>query len=115
MTIKTKSLSMYADRTMPNTGGWQDRHDAAIREPLGFSMEESIVKMLKAWELYAGVHMARYGSSVGNDGVLGEQWEALGDAIRALLDGETGRLDCGTIDGFILSTMRFHGIDVDIK
>lgn len=113
--------TILADRKMPNTGGWQDRHDAAIKvgtRPLFVErnpFETQIVRMLDAWKEYAADHKARYESPIGDDGVLGAYWESIGDALRGLLNGETGRLDCGTLDGFILDTMKENGIDTETK
>src|SRR5689334_11744723 len=103
--------SMLANRTMPNTGGWQDRHDAAVKHIALFQnprhdFETAVVEMFKGWAKYAEDHKARYESPIGDDGVLGDYWESIGDALRGLLNGETGRLDCGTLDGFILNTMK---------
>lgn len=106
-----------ANRKHPNTGGWQNRHDTAwgqidvyvpgMTEPHG--IERSVVAMLKGWELYAKMHKRRFGSAIGDDGFLGPQWLATGKALRALLNGETGRLDCGTVDAFILDTITANG------
>jgi hypothetical protein len=52
-------------------------------------------------------------SLIGEDYVLGPEWTQIGTAIRGLLNGETGRLDCGTLDGFILETMRENGVEKD--
>lgn len=115
-----KAPTMLADRKMPNTGGWQDRHDEAIKHRAIFqnkhyAMETPMVDMLRGWAEYAEDHKARYETPVGDDGVLGAYWESMGDALRGLLNGETGRLDCGTLDGFILNTMKFHGVDTEQK
>jgi hypothetical protein len=111
--------SILADRKMPNTGSWQDRHDAAIRLPhmseTRNNFETAMVEMLKGWSKYAEDHKVRYESPIGDDGVLGAYWESMGDALRGLLNGETGRLDCGTLDGFILNTMRDNGVNVENK
>jgi hypothetical protein len=106
--------TIYADRKMPNTGGWQDRHDAAVDgvNPRPF---EQVAGMIQGWAAYACAHKARYDSPIGDDGVMGDYWESMGDALRGLLNGETGRLDCGTLDGFILKTMKEHGINTETK
>jgi hypothetical protein len=93
-------------RKMPNDTGWQTRHMAALRTPTGF--EVAIVEMLKAWALYADTHSRRYESKIGHD-VLGDEWAAIGRGIRGLLNGETGHLDCGTLDGFIADTLAAEG------
>lgn len=100
-----------ANRNMPNDTGWQDRHDDAIRYPR--QAERPIVGMLNAWVLYASQHRDRYDSLIGDDAVLGEHWQAIGEAILGLLNGETGRLDCGTLATFISDTLRNNGVEVD--
>jgi hypothetical protein len=41
--------------------------------------------------------------------VIGDAWEEIGRAILVLLNGETGRLDCGTLDAFIRDTLESEG------
>jgi hypothetical protein len=116
MTDVTQQATMLANRGMPNTGKWQDRHDDAILNHHAFSpFQQPIVDMLKAWTQYAEDHKGQYDSVIGDDGVLGPEWEAIGDALRGLLNGQTGQLDCGTLDGFILNTMSENGVDVGQK
>ena len=103
--------TLKADKRYPNTGGWQDRHNLAVRLPVTF--EDSLLDMLKAWELYAKQHWARYDSKIGEDGYLGEVWLDMGKRIRDLLNGDTGRLDCGTLDTFILETIEYSGFDLE--
>jgi hypothetical protein len=45
--------TLTADRSMPNTGGWQDRHDAAIARPRITNGELPMVHLLTAWKEYA--------------------------------------------------------------
>jgi hypothetical protein len=92
---------------------WQGQHHRAIVYPRG--SEVPIVEMLKGWFEYADHHFSQFESLIGDDGFLGQHWEAIGDALRALLNGDCGRLDCGTVDGFILNTMRDNGIDTENK
>lgn len=105
--------TLTADRKMPNTGGWQDRHDSAVTVPNIF--ERGVVQMLKGWQQYAEHYRNTYEAPIGDDGVLGAYWESMGDALRGILNGETGRLDCGTLDGFILDTMKENGIETENK
>lgn len=101
-----------ANRSMPNTTGWQDRHDAAMLAPRpGF--EAAIVGMLNGWHLYAGTHQFRFESPIGDDGVLGPEWQAIGQALLGLLNGNTGRLDCGTLDAFIRDTLTLAGAETE--
>lgn len=48
---------------------------------------------------------------IGEDYVLGPEWATIGRALLALLNGETGRLDCGTLDGIIRDTLRAEGTE----
>jgi hypothetical protein len=91
--------SILADRTTPNSGGWQDRHDSAVAYPRGF--EAALVSMLTGWRNYAQRHYERYDMPIGDDGVLGPEWRAIGEALLGLLNGDCGRLDCG-------HARRFH-------
>lgn len=90
---------------------WAHRHNEAIDRPRGF--EVPIVRMLHFWEMYAAEHAKRWESPIGEDYVLGPEWRDIGLAIRGLLNGETGQLDCGTLDSFILNTLRENAIDTE--
>lgn len=79
-------------------------HRHAMRMPIG--AEVPIVRMYDAWRLYAQNHQRRYDSPIGHDAVLGPAWAAIGSAIVDLLNGESGRIDCGTLD----RTMRTYAI-----
>lgn len=96
---------------MSNDTGWQDRHVRAFNVPHGF--EAAIVSLLTGWAIYADAHRARYESKLGDDYVLGVAWAATGRAIHSLLDGETGRLDCGTLSSFIHDTLTSEGFNAD--
>jgi hypothetical protein len=90
-----------------NMNGWQERHLAAVKAPAG--PEIGLVSLIDGWTEYANYHAARYETPIGNDTVLGPEWAAIGMAIRGLLNGESGRLDCGVLDGFILDTLATEG------
>jgi hypothetical protein len=100
-----------------NSNGWENRHEnAVIGSDLGRNAnkhEDSIVKMLRGWEKYAQAHRLRFESPIGEDYVLGVAWQEIGEALRTLLNGELGRLDGGTVDGFILDTMAENGINTE--
>lgn len=92
---------------------WKRRHAVAMAAPEPGSHEQAVAEMVKAWKLYAAAHERAYGGKVGKDSVLGPAWESIGHALRALLNGETGRLDCGTLDSDILKLMERNGIAED--
>jgi len=97
----------------PLRTGWTVRHNKAVFYPTG--PEKGIMQILSGWEDYADRHRKRYESLIGDDGFLGPQWEAIGDALRSLLNGELGRLDGGTMDGAILKIMEDNGIEISEK
>ena len=88
---------------------WGARHCAAWREPQG--PEAGIVNMIQAAAQYADYHALRFESKIGDDGVLGDHWAEIMRAVRGLLNGECGRLDCGTVDGLILDMLKAEGIE----
>jgi hypothetical protein len=61
----------------------------------------AVVRGVEALALYADAHAERFDSDISEDHVLGPAWRAWGDALLTLLNGETGALDCGTVDGLI--------------
>jgi len=100
------------------TKTWQDRHDNAwsatriTSSPVGVSLshEGSVVALVKAWENYALAHEQALGSTIGEDQILGAAWGDIGHAIRTLLNGETGRLDCGTVDSRLCKKLEAEGL-----
>jgi hypothetical protein len=90
---------------MPHENGWLERHDqAALTHPLA--------RMLDYAERYANQYQARYDSKIGEDGVLGDYFKEILSGIRGLLNGETGGLDCGTMDAAILNLASDVGLDI---
>lgn len=113
MAVKpNKFMDLY--QWMPDSAdanGWKRRHlDAILARPGGNAFEGAIVGMLHAWLLYAEAHQNDYSASIGDDGVLGDEWESMGFAIIGLLNGNTGRLDCGTIDSIVRQAMQRAGL-----
>ena len=43
--------------------------------------------------------------------MLGQEWAAMGRALLGLLNGETGRIDCGTLDGDIRRALERNGYE----
>jgi hypothetical protein len=95
-----------------NMGNWQTRHLLAVQGPRG--PEQPIVHLISAWLAYADSHRERFESGIGEDGVLGENWSKIGAELRGLLNGECGRLDCGTLDGTICSALEAEGFNPDM-
>lgn len=107
-------LSLKANPKLP--GDWKERHNSAITGSSmlgGRPFEASIGGLLHAWARYADDHRAAYDSPIGHDGVLGEHWRDIGLGLRGLLNGELGWLDGGTLDAFILDTLRAEGVETE--
>ena len=100
-----------AHPTHESVPGYWQRHEDALNHPRG--VELPIAYMLGAWLLYADIHRERYRSGIGEDGVLGLEWAKIGAAIRGLLNGDCGRIDCGAVDAVICDTLKDEGIDPD--
>ena len=67
--------------------------------------------MAKGFAQYAETHQRQFESTIGEDYVLGPEWAQIGKGILGLLNGETCRLDCGTVDGFIRDTFTANGFN----
>lgn len=93
---------------MPNDTGWQTRHVAALSRPN--ASERSIVTLIESWASYADDHSKRYDARIGDDSYTSEHWRDIGLSLAALLNCETGRLDCGTLSRFICETLESEGI-----
>jgi hypothetical protein len=82
----------------PTPADWLIRHNQAIQQPRG--IERAIVALragLLEYSLQYGESFE--GCELGQDGFLGDAWLDAARAYLALLNGPTGRLDCGTLDG----------------
>ena len=90
-----------------NLGDWQTRHRAALRHPRG--AEAPILGMLTSWLQYADQHREAYESGIGDDYYLGPQWASIGRSLLSVLNGDTGRLDCGTLNALIRDVLVTEG------
>lgn len=94
---------------MPNTGGWFERHLNAWHTPK--KTEAPIVAFIKAIAQYADAHRERFETGIGDDGFLGPLWLEMIRSTRGLLNGDCGRLDCGTLDHMLCEMARAEGTD----
>lgn len=97
--------------------GWIENHRRAFgigpsqvdaAKPGAF--EAAVSLSVKALALYADAHAARFGSPIGSDYVLGPLFAGWLSSLLGLLNGETGRLDCGTLDGLLREIGRRAGV-----
>lgn len=90
---------------------WGARHAAAFSLPRG--PEIGVVGLVHALAAYADNHFRTYDSTIGEDGFLGPRWADMIRNARALLNGDCGRLDCGTLDGLLCDMLVKEGFEVD--
>jgi len=97
-------------RLAAQPGDWQARHLAAVRRPQGF--EAGIVYLVNGLaaylDAYTGYPME---DTLSDNGVFGDAWFKALKATRALLNGETGRLDAGTLDAILCDLGRLAGFE----
>lgn len=122
---RTGKLARLIMRDIPSSGypewaiqaHWQAIGSALYTSGSGYGspFERAIVSMLDGWLQYADAHLYSYGTHIGDDGLLGREWEEIGDSLRRLLNGQCGRLICGALDSIILEAMKESGINVSGK
>lgn len=89
-------------------------HAEAMRAPLqGF--ESAIVKLYGGLAEYAEAHAKQFGSVIATDYVIGESWEQLGQGLLGLLNAETGRFCCATLDWQIRKLIESGGTEQAIR
>lgn len=97
--------------SMPTDTGWQTRHRLAWRLPTG--PERPIVAMFQAIADYGDTHELRFASTIGDDGFLGPLWFDMVKSLRGMLNGDCGRLDCGTLDRILCRFAESQGFNID--
>lgn len=88
-----------------------EAHLTASTQLRGF--EGAVRNMLRGWVEYADAHEHRYKGKLAEDQLLGAAWLALGHGLLALLNGETGCFDCGSLDRNIRRAMLVAGFTED--
>lgn len=105
--------------TTDKTKSFQDiEHDKAIarqREGITwekFAMERGILDMIKGFREYCEMHKVIYGDPIGKDAYFAENaMEPMLEAFKALLNGETGRLDGATMDKMLRDLASDHDLN----
>jgi len=86
---------------------WQERHYAALAAPRG--PERSIVALMEGMDKY----LTHSHLDIRRDYVLGESFGQILEGFIGLLNGETGRLDCGSLDTWARTCADQIGYDLD--
>jgi hypothetical protein len=94
-----------------NRGRWVQAHEMAWTSATPNNPEAAVVRLVEALAIYADAHAARFESSMGDDGFLGPAWLDILKGTRTLLNGETGRLDCGTVDSMLVRMAQAAGYE----
>ncbi len=100
--------------TSLNKNGWATRHYNALVVP-DVATEMPLCSMLRGWADWADEHRTRYESPIGHDQVIGIEWLRIGCALRGLLNAEVGRIDCGSVDGWLLDTAQREGVNLETE
>ena len=64
----------------------------------------AVLDIMHALDAYREAHADLYENEIGDDGVLGEAWSKIHRGCRALLNGELGPWDPGTIDRHLVTS-----------
>jgi hypothetical protein len=108
--MKTSDLFTFrGPDTTPNGKVTEAARRHAIAKTTDTGAGCAIRVMLTGWGLYAEAHLKSYESAIGDDGVLGDEWAAIGKGILGLLNGERGGFDGGSLNANIREFMRHHG------
>lgn len=101
-----------AEAQAANRAKWAAHNDAIMRAPRN-GFERALTDAYRALETYAAAHLDRYESPIGEDYVFGAAWADMARAFRSLLGGESGRFECGEMDGRVLALATRHGVDLE--
>lgn len=92
---------------------WLARHLIALDKPRG--IELAIVAFRTGLLEYGLQHAVEFqGCALGGDSVLGVAWLEMARSYLSLLNGPTGRLDCGTLDGEVRRWARGFGFEEEV-
>jgi len=103
---------MIFDYHGPKTATYA-QHLNAVHDHESNSSAVSLAAILRGWDSYAAAYEASYGDAIGTDCVLGPAWARCGLAIKGLLDGDCGALDCGSVARNILAALDAQGFRHD--
>lgn len=92
---------------------WLAQHHLALVQPRG--IEIPIVSFRKGLLEYGLQHAVEFqGCTLGGDSFLGAAWLQMARSYLTLLNGPTGRLDCGTLDGEVRRWATGFGFEEEV-
>lgn len=91
--------------------GWAKRHLEAWRHPR--PDEEALKSIIVGLAQYGTRHLDRYGSVIGEDGMLGVAYRDAMLSALTLLNGHLGRFDAGTLDALLRAIALENGVELD--
>lgn len=108
-------IEQHIRRLLRLGDGWATRHADAMVEGAMFtdtSLRASggIAQMVYGWASYADAYRLQWGSTVGDDRVLGPAWARAGQAIEELLNGHIGQLDAGATSTLLYHIAELNGV-----
>jgi hypothetical protein len=108
-TIELSKRSLKADST-----GWVLRHCQAWTSPRT-AREKALRALIQAFAEYADSYAEETGGErqLGEDGYFHEHARDMVRALLALLNFESGRFDCGTLDKLIRDLAVVSGVELD--
>lgn len=70
---------------------------------------DGLAMMVLGWAIYADYHHDALGCRIRDDGHLGPAWEAIGEALRVMLDGDIRPLDGGLMCDILTEISEVEG------
>jgi hypothetical protein len=91
---------------------WLDAHEAAWRAPRAGG-ERAIKSLIDGYAALADASFSGCGILLGDDAFYCDHAVSLVDAMRAALNLDCGRLDCGTLDRLLCRLAAASGVTLD--
>lgn len=78
-------------------------------------LEVGLRMMIEGLAMYAAGYEEVVEEPIGNDGVLGDYWVDIARSFVGLLNGDAGRLDCGSLDRLARDLAVAAGFTADFE
>lgn len=107
--VLTHIIDMRLNNTSIAPPQWIDAHEAAWRAPRAGG-ERAIKSLIEGYAALADASFSTHGILLGDDGFYCEYAVNLIDAMRAALNLDVGRFDCGTLDRLLCRLATASGV-----